>query len=146
MNLTIDKNLSIFKEAFSALVGEWFLQKWAIFYNGKIYTSLNISIDGLQSTCIYQLKVTRGLCNFCLGLTLVELGKNTRWTWTTNTHLYCLAKLTKHFRQVQQVQALNINYEDLCWLLIDAYKLAVTRQYLYLVKYKFSRSKKLSHF
>ena len=122
--------------------GEWLLKSGAIFDYGKIYISLNISIDGSQPTCMYQLRVSRGPHNFCLGLALVELVKNTWWTWTINTHLYYLAKFTKRFRQVQQVQALNKNYEDLCWPLIDAYKLAVTRQYLYLVKYKFSRRKK----
>ena len=40
------------------------------------------------------------------------------------------------------MQALNKNCEDLCWPLIDTYKLAVPRQYLYLVKFKFHSDKK----
>ena len=43
----------------------------AIFFYGKIYTSLNMSIDGLQPTCRYKLKVSRGPHNFGLGLALV---------------------------------------------------------------------------
>ena len=118
-------------------------RKVSFFIYGKVYTSLNISIDGLQSICRYQLRVSRGPHIFCLGLALIELVKHTWWTFT---HFYYLAKFTKRFRQVQQVQALNKNYEDLCWPLIDAYKLAVTHQYLYLMKYEFSRRKEHSHF
>ena len=44
-----------------------------IFFYGNIYTSLNISNDGLQPACRYQLRVTRGPHNFSLGLALVEL-------------------------------------------------------------------------
>ena len=44
------------------------------------------------------------------------------------------------------MQALNKNYEDLCSPLIDTYKLAVIRQYLYLVIYKSYRRKKLFFF
>ena len=40
------------------------------------------------------------------------------------------------------MQTLNKNYEDFFCPLVDAYKLAVTRLYLYLVKYKISRKKK----
>ena len=47
---------------------------------------------------MYQLRVSKGPNNFCLGLALVELVKNTWWTWTINTHLYYLAKFTKRFR------------------------------------------------
>ena len=61
-------------------------------------------------------------------------------------HLYLLAKFTKCFKQVQQVKVLNKGHEDLCWPLIDTYKLAVYRQYLYLVIYRSHRRKKLSHF
>ena len=50
------------------------------------------------------------------------------------------------FRQVKQVQASNKYYEYLCRPLIDTYKLAVTRQYFYLVKLKFCRGKKSSNF
>ena len=60
-------------------------------------------------------------------------------------HLYFLAKFTKPFRQVQQVKVPNKDHEDLCGPLIDTYKLAVTRQYLYLLKYKF-RPKKIAPF
>ena len=45
------------------------------FVNGKIYISLNRSIHGSQPTCMYQLRVSRGSHNFCLGLALVELVK-----------------------------------------------------------------------
>ena len=41
-------------------------------------------------------------------------------------HLHFLAKFTKCFRQVQQVKVLKKNdNEDLCWTVIDTYKLAV---------------------
>ena len=56
---------------------------------------------------MYQLRVSRGPHNFCLGLALVKLVKNTLRTWTINTHFYYLAKFTKRFREFQQVQALN---------------------------------------
>ena len=95
---------------------------------------------------MYQLRFSRGLHNFSLGLALVELVKNTRWTWTINSHFLNLAKFTKRFRQVKQVHVLNYNYEDLCWPLIDTYKLAVTRWYLYLVRFEFCRRKKKCHF
>ena len=36
--------------------GEWLLKNWVIFFD----ISLNISIDGLQPTCMYQLRVKRG--------------------------------------------------------------------------------------
>ena len=49
----------------------------AIFFYGEIYISLNISIDGLQPTCRYQLRVNRGPHDFSLGLALVELVLNT---------------------------------------------------------------------
>ena len=48
-------------------------KKWENFFHGKVYNSLNISIDGSQPTCMYQLRVSRGPHAFCLGLTLVEL-------------------------------------------------------------------------
>ena len=35
--------------------GEWLLKNVPIFFFGKIQTSINISIDGLQQTCMYQL-------------------------------------------------------------------------------------------
>ena len=38
-----------------------------IFFYGKIYASLNISIDGLQPTCWYPLRVSRSPHNFGLG-------------------------------------------------------------------------------
>jgi hypothetical protein len=37
----------------------------------------HLSIDGLQPTCMYQLRVKRGPQDFSLGLALVELVKNT---------------------------------------------------------------------
>ena len=40
------------------------------------------------------------------------------------------------------MQSLNKNYEDLGEPFIDTYKLTVTHQYLYLVKYKFRRRNK----
>ena len=49
------------------------LQKWSYIFYGEIYMSLNISIDRLQPTCVYQLKVKRGLEDFSLVLALVEL-------------------------------------------------------------------------
>ena len=52
--------------------GEWLL-KLGLFFYGKIYNLLNISIDGLQATCRYQLKVSRGPQNFSLELAFVEL-------------------------------------------------------------------------
>ena len=53
--------------------GEWLLKNGTIFFYGKIYTSLNISIDGLQPTCRYQLRVSSRPHNFSLGHALVEL-------------------------------------------------------------------------
>ena len=53
------------------------LSEVSFFFNGKIYTLLNISIDESQSTCMYQLRVGRGPPNFSLGLALVEFVKNT---------------------------------------------------------------------
>ena len=44
-----------------------------IFFDGKIQISINISIDGLQPTCRYQSRVSRGPYNFSLGHALVEL-------------------------------------------------------------------------
>ena len=40
--------------------GEWLLKNGTISFYGKIYTSLNISIDGSRPTCMYQLRVSRG--------------------------------------------------------------------------------------
>ena len=39
----------------------------------EAYISLNISIDGIQPTWMYQLKVSRGPHDLCLGLSPVEL-------------------------------------------------------------------------
>ena len=39
-------------------------------------------------------------------------------------HLHWLAKFTKCFRQVQKVKVLKKDQKDLCWTLIDTYKLA----------------------
>ena len=122
------------------------LKNWAIFVRSKMDISLNISIDCSQSTCMYQFTAGRGHHDFGLGLALVELVKNTWWSWTIITHFYHLAKFTKRLRQVQQVQALNKIYGDFCSPLIFVCKLAVTRQYLYLVRYKFSCRKNRSHF
>ena len=44
-----------------------------IFFYGKIQTSINISIEGLQPTCRYQLRVSKGPHNTILGQALVEL-------------------------------------------------------------------------
>ena len=44
-----------------------------IFFYGKIQTSINISIEGLQPTCKYQLRVSKGPHNTILGQALVEL-------------------------------------------------------------------------
>ena len=52
--------------------GERLLKNGTIFFYGKINTSLNISTDGLQPTCRYQLRVSRGPHN-SLGHALVEL-------------------------------------------------------------------------
>ena len=54
--------------------GERLLKNGTIFVYDKSYTSLNISIDGLQPICRYQLRVSRGPHNFSLGHALVELG------------------------------------------------------------------------
>ena len=53
--------------------GEWLLKNVPIFFYGKIQTSMNISIDGLQPTCSYELRVSRGPHNAILGHALVEL-------------------------------------------------------------------------
>ena len=45
-------------------------------YGGTII-SLNVGTDSLQPDCMYQIRVQRGLYNFCLGLKLVELVQNT---------------------------------------------------------------------
>ena len=37
----------------------------------------------------------------------------------TEMHLHLLTKLTKCFRQVQQVKVLKKDHEDLCWTFID---------------------------
>ena len=125
-------NSSLFLESFSSQGRQRLQKNWAIFVFGKIYISLNISIEGLAEALIFLFRAYT-----CWTY------QNTWWTWIINTHFYYLAKFTKRFRQVQQVQALNKKkYEDLCSPLIDAYKLAVTRQYLFLVKYKLSRRKK----
>ena len=49
------------------------LKKWSTFFKGDSFTSLNISIDGLQLSFMYQLRVKRGPQDFSLGLPLVEL-------------------------------------------------------------------------
>ena len=46
-----------------------------MFFYGEIYSSLDISIDWLQSTCTYHLKVSRGPHIISLGLSLIELVK-----------------------------------------------------------------------
>ena len=53
--------------------GEWLLKNVPIFSYGKIQTTINISTDGLQPTCSYQLRVSRGPHNAILGHALVEL-------------------------------------------------------------------------
>ena len=55
-----------------------------------------------------------------LSKALGELGQ------TIEMHLYLLAKFTKCFIQVQQVEVINKGHEDLCWPLIDTYKLLYT--------------------
>ena len=45
-------------------------KKWHYFF------LLDISIDGLQPTCRYQVRVSRGPHNFSLGHSLVELVLN----------------------------------------------------------------------
>ena len=52
--------------------GEGLLRNVPIFCYGKIQTSINISIDGLQPTCSYQLRVSRSPHNAILGHALVE--------------------------------------------------------------------------
>ena len=65
-------SLSLLWEENDSLKSELF------FLYGKIYTSLDIRIDGLQSTCMHLIfRVSRGPHNFILGLALVELVKNT---------------------------------------------------------------------
>ena len=61
-------------------------------------------------------------------------------------HLHLEAKFTECFRQVQQVKVLKKDHEDLCWTLIDTYKLAVYCQNLFLVIYWSHCRKKLCHF
>ena len=61
-------------------------------------------------------------------------------------HLYLLAKFTKCFRQGYQMKVLKKDHEDLCCTLMDTYKFAVYCQFLFLVKYWFCYSKKMSHF
>ena len=46
-----------------------------IFFYGKIYTSLNLSIDGLQPTCRYQLGSAEVLTILVKGLHLLNLSK-----------------------------------------------------------------------
>ena len=53
--------------------GECLLKNVPIFSYGKIQYSINKSIDGLQPTCSYQLRVSRGPHNAILGHALVEL-------------------------------------------------------------------------
>ena len=53
--------------------GEWLLKNIPIFSYGKIQTSINISIDGLQPTYSYQLRISSGPHNAILGHALVEL-------------------------------------------------------------------------
>ena len=53
--------------------GEWLLKNVPVFFYGKIQTTINIGIDGLQPTCMYQLRVSRGPHNTILGHALVEL-------------------------------------------------------------------------
>ena len=48
-------------------------KKWDIFLYGEIYIPLNISIDSIQPTCMYHLRVSRGPHDLCLGISLVEL-------------------------------------------------------------------------
>ena len=50
------------------------LKRWSIFFlYGEIYIPLNIGIDGVQPTCMYQLRVKGGPQDFSLELALVEL-------------------------------------------------------------------------
>ena len=44
-----------------------------VFFYSKVQTTINISIDGLQPTCMYQLRVGRGPHTTILGHALVEL-------------------------------------------------------------------------
>ena len=46
-------------------------KKWHFVFYGKVQTSLNVSIDGLQPTFRYQLRVIRDPHNFSLGHVLV---------------------------------------------------------------------------
>ena len=55
------------------LGGEGLLKNVPLFFHGKIQTSINIKMDGLQPTCRYQLRVTRGPHDTILGYALVEL-------------------------------------------------------------------------
>ena len=53
--------------------GEGLQKNGAIVFYGETYISLNISIDSLRPTCMYQLRVKSGSHDFCLGLALIEL-------------------------------------------------------------------------
>ena len=53
--------------------GELLLKNVPVFFYGKIQTTINISIDELQPTCIYQLMVCRRPHTTILGHALVEL-------------------------------------------------------------------------
>ena len=53
--------------------GEWLFKNGYISFYGENHISLNICIDGLQTTLKYQLRVKRGSHDFSLGLALVEL-------------------------------------------------------------------------
>ena len=52
--------------------GEWVPKNGAIFVYGDSYISLDKSNDGLQPTCMYQLRVKHGPQEFCLGIALVK--------------------------------------------------------------------------
>ena len=66
-----------FKKIYIKQIYGWFHPGWKMtaikwhFFYCKIQTSLNISIAGLQPTCRYQLRVSRGPDNFILGHALV---------------------------------------------------------------------------
>ena len=51
---------------------EWLLKNGAIFVLGWDILP-NISIDRLQPTCMYELRVKKGPRDFSLGLAIVEL-------------------------------------------------------------------------
>ena len=52
---------------------EWIAKNEAIFFYSEAHISLNISIESLQSNGMNQLRVMRGLHNFCLGACIFEL-------------------------------------------------------------------------